>query len=118
MRAALELSTRACYTFLMNKHAPKNRILTLLTMAGFILTAQAWAGEQATVKIKGMTCAACVKTVKKNLVHLPQVAGADVQVGQAVISLKDGQKLDAAAIKAVIEKAGYVVEDVKFSAGS
>ncbi len=73
----------------------------------------ALAASQATVKIKGMSCQACVKSVKKSLSGLSDVASADVEVGKAVVTGKDGKKLDAGQIKSVIEKSGYVVEDVQ-----
>lgn len=68
-----------------------------------------------TIKISGMTCAACAKRIEKAVSKLEGVSQASVNFGTEKLSVEyDDQKLAADNIKEAIEKAGYgVIEEVK-----
>ncbi|MDQ3082159.1 MAG: heavy-metal-associated domain-containing protein [Gemmatimonadota bacterium] len=63
-----------------------------------------------TVKIKGMSCAHCVRAVFTGLGGVPGVTGADVSIGQAVIQ-HDGT-VSPSSIREAISIAGYEVVDI------
>ena len=92
-----------------------SRVFCSLLLAAGLGSSQASFANQALIKIKDMSCAACVKTVKKSLSSVPEVGNADVESGVARVSSQGGKQLDAASLKAAVEKAGYVVEDVKIT---
>ncbi len=62
-----------------------------------------------TLKIDGMTCAGCVRSVKKVLEGVPGVRSADVslEAGQATVELDSATGDQVAALKAAVEAAGY-----------
>lgn len=64
--------------------------------------------ESATIKIVGMTCMGCVKSVTNVLQALPGVNRAQVSLerGEATVDY-DAGKLDPAALKAAVAKAGF-----------
>ena len=66
--------------------------------------------ETVTMKVEGMTCGGCVASVTRVLKAMPGVAEAEVklQPGQATVRY-DAAKVNAAALKAAIEDAGYDV---------
>jgi len=66
-----------------------------------------------TVKISGMTCAACAKRIEKAVGRLEGVSLASVNFATEKLSVEyDNQKLSADKIKEAIEKAGYgVIEE-------
>ena len=63
---------------------------------------------EVTLKVDGMMCSKCEGRVKKALEAVPGVksAVADRSLGTAVAT---GEGLDAAALKAAVEEAGYAV---------
>jgi copper chaperone len=64
-----------------------------------------------TLKIDGMTCAGCVRSVKRVLEGVPGVRSAEVslEVGQATVELDPALACGdpVAALKAAVEAAGY-----------
>jgi copper chaperone len=64
--------------------------------------------ESATIKIGGMTCMGCVRSVSNVLQALPGVSRAEVSLerGQAQVEF-DSASVTTAALKAAVEKAGF-----------
>jgi copper chaperone len=64
--------------------------------------------ETVTLKVNGMTCQGCVRSVKNVLERVPGVLAAEVDLerGQARIQV-DQARLAPGALKAAIEEAGY-----------
>lgn len=77
----------------------------LLTMAAFISLASA--EELVNLKIEGMMCPACAKTVKESLSGVKGVNEANVYLkdGRAEVKAADGTK--PAAMCDAVKKAGY-----------
>ena len=67
-----------------------------------------------TVKIGGMTCAACAKRVEKAVGKLDGVSQASVNLATEKLTVEyDNQKTRLSAIKQVIEKIGYEALDIE-----
>jgi P-type Cu+ transporter len=68
-----------------------------------------------TIKISGMTCAACAQRVQKAVGKLDGVVNANVNFATEKLSVEfDDQKASIPVIKEAVEKAGYgVIEDSK-----
>ena len=68
------------------------------------------------VKIDGMHCASCVRSVKAALSKIPELDAASVVVtlkeNRATVALKEGKDLPKEAIEAAIKKVGYTVTSV------
>ena len=64
--------------------------------------------ETTTIKISGMTCGGCVKSVTRVLTALPGVEKADVSLtpGTAAVAF-DAQKINVEQIKSAIREAGF-----------
>ncbi len=62
--------------------------------------------QTVTIKIGGMTCDGCVRSVSNVLSKVPGVRVREVKVGSATVDV-DG---DATPAKAAIEKAGFTVD--------
>lgn len=64
--------------------------------------------EQTVIKVGGMSCQGCVKSVTKVLLELPGVSKAEVSLerGEAVIDY-DAGKVTRDAIKQAIDAAGF-----------
>jgi copper chaperone len=62
-----------------------------------------------TLKIDGMTCGGCVRSVKKVLEAMPGVRSVDVslETGHATVELNSATGEQVAALKAAVEAAGY-----------
>ena len=69
--------------------------------------------QNVTLKIDGMTCGGCVKSVTRVLSELGGVAQADVSLekAQAVVSF-DANKVQPAALVDAVEDAGFDAEVV------
>ncbi len=66
--------------------------------------------ETLTLKINGMTCGGCVRSVKKVLESVPGVRSAEVSLerAQATVLLEAaGNPALLAALRAAVEEAGY-----------
>jgi len=68
-----------------------------------------------TIKISGMTCAACANRIEKVVGRLDGVSGASVNFATEKLTVDfDGEKTTVQNIKEIIERLGYgVVEEVK-----
>ena len=64
--------------------------------------------ESTTVKVGGMSCQGCVKSITKVLLELPGVGKAEVSLerGEAVVAY-DASKVTRDAIKQAIDGAGF-----------
>jgi copper chaperone len=64
--------------------------------------------ETITLKVNGMTCQGCVRSVKNVLERVPGVFAAEVDLerGQARVQI-DQARVAPGALKAAIEEAGY-----------
>ena len=67
--------------------------------------------ETVTLKINGMTCSGCVRSVKKVLEGVQDVRSAQVSLerGEATVELDRKTSDQVAALKAAVEAAGYEV---------
>jgi copper chaperone len=67
--------------------------------------------ETVTLKVEGMTCAGCVRSVKRVLEDVPGVRSAEVSLERAEARVEldpvAGGGVDIAALKAAVEAAGY-----------
>ena len=61
--------------------------------------------------VKGMTCDHCVKAVSSELNELEGVQGVLVDLPSGKVTVTSDQPLDAAAIAAAIDEAGYELLD-------
>lgn len=62
---------------------------------------------QTTYSVEGMTCAHCAASVKEEVSEVPGVTGVDVDVDTGAVVISSETELDAAAVDAAIEEAGY-----------
>lgn len=62
---------------------------------------------QTTFSVEGMTCAHCAASVKEEVSEVPGVTGVDVDVDTGAVVISSNAELDAAAVDAAIEEAGY-----------
>jgi len=63
--------------------------------------------ETVDLRIGGMTCASCVARVEKALSRVPGVARAEVNLATETARVELAAKVDAAALVAAVEQAGY-----------
>ena len=61
---------------------------------------------QVELKIEGMTCGGCVRSVENALRRVPAVSAVAVDLAQGSARV-EGDRLDAAALVAAVEDAGY-----------
>lgn len=61
------------------------------------------------IKIQGMTCQHCVMSVTKALGNLPGVKNLRVDLVKEEATFENTQNLSRAAIRQVVEDAGYTV---------
>lgn len=67
--------------------------------------------DQITLKVKGMTCGGCKKSVETGVASLPGVERVNVELdtGKVEVSYNEGQ-VDITQIKSTIQNKGYFVE--------
>jgi P-type Cu+ transporter len=63
--------------------------------------------------VAGMTCASCVRRVEKALTRVPGVDGAEVNLATETATVHGARALDAAALVAAVEQAGYAVPEAR-----
>lgn len=64
--------------------------------------------EQLTIKVGGMTCQGCVRSVKQVLESQPGVEAADVSLEQGEARIRfDPARANAQALRAAVEGAGF-----------
>ena len=70
-------------------------------------------GGKVDIKIEGMHCESCVRSVREALAKLPNVEPGSVQVvlkeNRATITVKEGKDVPRSEIEAAVKKAGYKV---------
>jgi copper chaperone len=57
-------------------------------------------------KVEGMTCAHCVAAVTEEVSRIPGAERVDVDLASVTLSIR-GDDVDAAAVRAAVEEAGY-----------
>lgn len=60
-----------------------------------------------TVTVSGMTCGHCAASVREEIGDIPGVRAVDVDVASGTVKIDSEQAVEAAAIKAAVEEAGY-----------
>jgi copper chaperone CopZ len=61
----------------------------------------------ASYTVSGMTCGHCVASVTEELNELAGVTDVDVVLETGVVTVTSTEPLDAAAVRAAVEEAGY-----------
>jgi copper chaperone CopZ len=64
-----------------------------------------------TYEIKGMTCGHCVGSVSSELGQLPGVSDVQVDLATGTATVTSEQPLDAQAVRAAVDEAGYELVD-------
>jgi len=62
-----------------------------------------------TINVKGMTCGHCVAAVTSEVNKLAGVTGVEVDLAGGNVAITSDAPLDAAAVSAAVEEAGYEV---------
>lgn len=62
-----------------------------------------------TYTVKGMTCGHCVSSVKEEVSEVSGVTGVEVDLATGLLTVSSETPIDAAAITAAVEEAGYEV---------
>lgn len=62
-----------------------------------------------TITVEGMTCGHCVTAVRSEVGDLPGVTDVVVDLGSGQVDITSEAPLDAAALAAAVDEAGYVV---------
>ena len=60
-----------------------------------------------TITVEGMSCSGCANSVRAELTHIPGVVEVDVDVTNGTVTIASDTPVDAAAIRAAVEEAGY-----------
>ncbi len=96
------------------------KAFTILAAALTLTHAAFAAGTVVKASIEGMHCDSCVHSIEAKLKKVPNVVGVSVKItdaehenGEAVVTMKDGAKVDAEAIKAAVADAGYEVKKLQ-----
>ena len=63
-----------------------------------------------TYDVKGMTCEHCVRAVSTELGRLPGVTDVAVDLDTGKVTVTSDGGVDAGAVRAAVEEAGYVLE--------
>jgi Cu+-exporting ATPase len=67
---------------------------------------------QSVLHVEGMTCASCVARVEKSLLKIPGVFSASVNLATEKVTVQALSTVPLAALKAAIDKAGYVAREL------
>jgi copper chaperone len=62
-------------------------------------------------KVAGMTCGHCVDAVSAELGKLPGVQDVRVDLASGVVQVRSDQPLDATAVRAAVDEAGFAMTD-------
>lgn len=62
-----------------------------------------------TVTVQGMTCGHCVASVQQEVGRIPGVTGVEVDLAAGAVAITSTDELDAAAVAAAVDEAGYEV---------
>jgi len=92
------------------------RIFRFLLMAGLLtfapiasVSAQEAGVSSATIRVDGLSCPFCAYGLEKHLKKIAGVEGVDINMkdGKAIVHLKPDTRVDDAALKAAVKKAGF-----------
>ena len=108
------------------------KILSLLAISVIALTMPAYAGHgeetetessveahniqrDVVISVDGMVCDFCAQSIKKVFGKQEAVENIDVDLdnGEIVVDIKDGQALDHAVIEKLVVDSGYTIRDIK-----
>jgi len=64
---------------------------------------------EATYAVTGMTCDHCVRAVEAEVGRVPGVASVSVDLVPGRVTVRSQEPVDAAAVRAAVEEAGYEV---------
>ena len=93
----------------------KTILRSILTMALFaIVTTPAFAGQVVHMKVNGLVCDFCARSLEKVFGKQDPVSGITVDLDTKLITVtfKDGKDLDDAALTKLVTSAGYTVENI------
>ena len=65
---------------------------------------------ETTYRVTGMTCGHCEQAVSTELRALPGVTGVRVDLASGDVTVTSDQPLDAAAVRAAVDEAGYELQ--------
>jgi len=97
------------------------RILRLLLITGLLLaapiasvSAQEAGVSSATIQVDGLSCPFCAYGLEKHLKKVVGVEGVDINMktGKAVVHLQSGTRVDDAALKTAVKKAGFTARGI------
>jgi len=73
------------------------------------------AGDSVSLTIDGMTCPFCAGSIEKQIKKIPGVERVDISLSdsKAVITLKDGKKVDPSLFEKAVKEAGFSVRKEK-----
>lgn len=63
--------------------------------------------ENATLKLRGMSCASCANNIEEAIRSVPGVEACSVNFGAEQAAVSDPSKTDVAAIQEAVDEAGY-----------
>ncbi len=64
-----------------------------------------------TYRVEGMTCDHCVRAVRAEVAEVPGVTDVTVDLAGKSVTVTSEGEIDAAAVKAAVEEAGYEVPE-------
>ena len=64
-----------------------------------------------TYRVEGMTCDHCVRAVRAEVAEVPGVTDVTVDLAGKSVTVSSEGEIDAAAVKAAVEEAGYEVPE-------
>jgi len=97
------------------------RILRLLLITGLLLaapiasvSAQEAGVSSATIQVDGLSCPFCAYGLEKHLKKLAGVEGVEIimKSGKAIVRLKPDARVDDAALKTAVKKAGFTARGI------
>ncbi len=60
-----------------------------------------------TITVSGMSCGGCASAVRAELIRVPGVIDIDIELSDGTVTIGSDGSVDAAAIKAAVQEAGY-----------
>ncbi len=91
-------------------------LLTILLLAAPLAptAAQETTAPSATITVDGLSCPFCAYGLEKHLKKVPGVERVDINMkdGQVIVRLKPGARVDDAALKAAVKKAGFTARRI------
>ncbi|NKD76539.1 heavy-metal-associated domain-containing protein [Haematospirillum sp. H1815] len=65
---------------------------------------------EVTIKISGMTCTGCVRTVEKAVMSIPGVTSARVDLSRQEVTFEAEEALQLSAVQKAVEQAGFDIQ--------